>query len=180
MFDQPTPFLAQPRAHSALRHQLDAIVEELKPGIERCRSARPEETFELIVLPYRVIARVDDDAVSFSWVSGRFATVADGCLLVIAWSNVPHGVRGVAALKSATRTHERTYVAAGASADEWRWRADDLADAFRSTSDLTADWMARTTLGRSTIASMQALAERLAFDVLRIPRISARPSLIAA
>lgn len=146
--DPPAPFLSQPRAHSALRHQLDAIVEAIEPSIAHCRATRPEETFELIVLPFRVVARVNDAAVSFSWVSGRLATVADGCLLVIAWSNVPHGVRGVAALKSATPTYERTYVAEGTSADEWRWSASDLADTPRSTRHLTADWMARTTIAR--------------------------------
>jgi hypothetical protein len=144
--EPPTPFLSQPRAHSALRHQLDAIVGEIKPAIERCRVSQPEGTFELIVLPYRVVARIDGDAVSFSWVSGRLATVADGCLLVIAWSNVAPGVRGVAALKSAVATHERTYIAKGASPDEWRWCANDpnpRVDEPRSTSHLTADWMAR-------------------------------------
>lgn len=148
MMDQPTPFLSQPRAHSALRHELDAIIAEVKPSIERCRTTRPDGMFELIVLPTRVIARVDDLAISFSWVSGRSTTVADGCLLVIAWSNVPTGVRGAAALKSATPVDECTYLPAGASPDEWRWRADAVAGDPRSTRQLTADWMARTTLAR--------------------------------
>lgn len=146
--DPPTPFLSQPRALSALRHELDTIVEEIKPSIERTRTARPDGTFELVVLPNRVIARADDTAVSFSWVSGRFATVADGCLLVIAWTNVASGVRGVAALKSATPTDERTYIAQGASADEWRWCANEAVDPPRSTKHLIADWMERTTMGR--------------------------------
>jgi hypothetical protein len=136
-----TPFLAQPRAHSALRHQLDAIAAEIKPALDRRRAARPDGTFELIVLPFRVVVRIDDGAVSFSWVSGRLPTVADGCLLVIAWANVAQGVRGVAALKSARPTHEQTYIAEGASPDEWRWTANDLVDEPRSTSRLTADWV---------------------------------------
>ena len=148
--DPPTPFLSQPRAHSALRHQLDAIVGEITPSIERCRTSRPEGTFELIVQPFRVVARMNDDAVSFSWVSGRLATVADGCLLVIAWSNVANGVRGVAALQSATPISEGTYTAEGASADDWRWCASDLIVEPRSTSRLTADWMARMTTARDS------------------------------
>lgn len=141
--DAATPFLSQPRAFSALRHELDNIVAEVKPSLERCRTARPEGMFELVVLPHRVIARLDDVAVSFSWVGGRLPIVADGCLLVIAWSNVASGVRGVAALKSATPTHERTYVAGGASPDDWRWCDDDLEEQPRSSKLLTADWMAR-------------------------------------
>jgi hypothetical protein len=77
------------------------------------------------------------------------ATVADGCLLVIAWSNVAGGVKGVAALKSATATHERTYVANGTSLDDWQWCAKGESDEPRSTTHLTADWMARTTLART-------------------------------
>ena len=141
--DAATPFLSQPRAYSALRHELDNIVAEVKPSIERGRTAHPEGMFELVVLPHRVIARLDDVAVTFSWVSGRLPIVADGCLLVIAWSNVASGVRGFAALKSATATQERTYVAGGASPDDWRWCADDLVEQPRSSKLLTADWLAR-------------------------------------
>jgi|KBSMisStandDraft_5_1062788.scaffolds.fasta_scaffold783041_1 hypothetical protein len=139
----PTPFLTQPRAQSALRHELDIIVEEIKPSIERCRAERPEGSFEVVVLPNRVIARVDDTAVSFSWLTGRLPTVADGCLLVIAWSNVASGVRGAAALKSATPTHERTYLAEGSTPDEWRWCADGLVEKPCSSQHLTAEWLAR-------------------------------------
>lgn len=148
--EAPAPFLSQPRAHSALRHELDAIVAELKPSIDHLRAARPEGTFDLIVRPHRVIARVDDAAISFSWVSGRLPTVADGCLLVIAWANVPRGVRGVAALQSATQTDERTYVAAGTGPHDWHWSDGDPAEQPRSTKHLTADWMARTTTGLGT------------------------------
>lgn len=148
MMDQPTPFLSQPRAHSALRHELDVIIAAVRPSIERCRTTRPDGMFELIVLPTRVIARVDDLAISFSWVSGRSTTVADGCLLVIAWSNVPSGVRGAAALKSATPMAECTYLPVGTSPDEWRWRADAASDDPCSSQQLTTDWMARTTLAR--------------------------------
>jgi hypothetical protein len=144
--EPPTPFLSQPRALSALRRELDVIVGEIQPSIERCRVARPEGSFEVVVLPHRVIARVEVVAVSFSWLSGRLPTVADGCLLVIAWSNVASGVRGAAALKSATPTHERTYIAEGASPDQWRWCADDLVEQSCSSKHLTAEWMARTTI----------------------------------
>ncbi len=138
--EPPTTFLLQPRAHSALKHELEAIATELTPLIDGARLARPDGTFELIVLPHRVVVRVDDAAVSFSWVGGRLPTVADGCLLVIAWANVATGTRGVAALKSGTPTHERTYVAAAASPVDWRWCAIDRTDQPLSTRELTAEW----------------------------------------
>lgn len=156
--EAPTPFLSQPRAQSALRREFDAIVHEIEPAIDRCRAARPDGAFELIVLPHRVVARIGGDAVTFSWVSGRVPTVADGCLLVIAWSNVASDVKGVAALRSATPTRERTYVAGGASAEEWRWctsEAREPREEPQSTKHLTAEWMARTTIAIAEIPLMR-------------------------
>ena len=102
-----TPFLSQPRALGALRHELDAIIGELEPVIGRCLAAQPEGVFELHVLPHRMVARLDDVAISFSWLTGLQRTVADGRLLVIAWRPVGSGVRGMAALKSASVIGER-------------------------------------------------------------------------
>ena len=145
----PPSFLSQPRAYSALRHEFDAIVAEIKPRLQRCRSERPDGMFELTVLPHRVIVRVDDDAVSFSWVSGRIPTVAGGCLLVIAWTHVASNARGAAALRSATPADERTYIAEGASAGDWRWCADDRVGLAQSSAHLTADWLGRTSIAPS-------------------------------
>lgn len=142
-----TPFLSQSRAQSALRHELDAIIAEVKPSIARCQAARPDGTFELVAAPHRIVARVDDVAVSFSWVSGGSSTVADGCLLVIAWANVASGVRGLTALKSATPMYERTYLVEAASPGDWRWCANDRDEQPRSSQHLTADWMARAAGG---------------------------------
>lgn len=147
--EPPTPFLSQPRAHSALRHELDTIIGELKPMIERCRAAQPERTFDLQLLPHRVVAQVDDVAITFSWLSGRLPTIADGRLLVIAWRNVASGMRGTDALKSATPIHERIYVADGTSSEAWRWRADDLTLRPYTSAHLAAEWMARAGVARA-------------------------------
>ena len=147
--EPPTPFLAQPRAHSALRHELDGMVAVLKREIEHARAAQPDRPFELHVLPHRVIARLDDVAISFSWVTGRVATVSDGRLLVIAWRGVAGGVRGVAALKSAAPIHERVYVADGTKPEVWCWRAEDLARQPYATAHLVADWLGRACIARS-------------------------------
>lgn len=147
--EQPTPFLAQPRAQTALRHELDDIAATLKSAVDRARAARPEGASELHVLPHRVIARFDDVAVSFSWVTGRFSTVSDGHLLVIAWRGVTNGTRGVAALKAASPFHERVYVADGNAADKWRWRADDRVRQPYASAQLAADWLARAFIAQS-------------------------------
>jgi hypothetical protein len=145
----PVPFLSQPRAHSALRRELDAITGELEGEIERSRARSPERLFELHVLPNRVIARMDDIALTVSWIGGRQATVADGRLMVIAWGDVSAEIRGIGALKSAAPTRERTYLATGNTADEWCWRADDVTDLPYSSANLAADWIAQAAVARA-------------------------------
>jgi hypothetical protein len=144
----PAPFLSQPRAHSALRRELDALIAALKSALERRRVCAPDRSFELHALPHRVIARLDDVAISFSWVAGRLATVGDGRLLVIAWSGVTTGTRGISALKSASPVHERIYGAEGADPEHWCWRVDDPSSRAYSTANLAAEWIARASIAR--------------------------------
>ena len=145
----PAPFLSQPRAHSALRHELDAIAEELEAEIERYRATSPDQVFELHVVPYRLIARLNEIALTVSWISGPQSTVADGRLMVIAWRDVSSQKRGVEALRSASPTRERIYHATGSTADEWCWRADDVTDMPYSSANLAADWIARAAVARA-------------------------------
>jgi hypothetical protein len=135
----PTPFLAQPRAQSALRHELDAIGAELKAHIARRQASEPDETFELHSLPYRFIARFADRGISFSWIAGTMPSVTEGRLLVIEWSGVAPQTRGVAALKSATPTREQLYRAEGTSPESWRWRMDGPHGRAFSTVNLVAE-----------------------------------------
>jgi len=135
----PTPFLAQPRAHSALRHELDAIGAELKAHIARRQALQPDETFELHSLPHRFIARFADRGISFSWIGGSMPSVTEGRLLVIEWSGVAPQTRGVAALKSATAMREQSYRAEGTSPETWRWRMDGPNGRAFSTVNLVAE-----------------------------------------
>jgi hypothetical protein len=145
-WDRPTPFLGQPRAQSALRQEFEAIAEQLEAEVERSRAAQPDCLHEVHVLPNRVVARMNDHAITVSWISGRQPTVADGRLLVIAWRDVALGVKGVPALKSAKPVRERTYAAGGNSHDEWCWRVEDATDIPYSSINLAADWIARSGL----------------------------------
>jgi hypothetical protein len=147
--EPPTPYLSQPRAHSGLRHELDTLIRELKSAIAGCRTVQPAGTFDLRLLPHRLVVQLDDVALSFSWVAGRTPTVTDGRLLVIAWRNVAAGIRGDPALKLAAPIHERTYIAEGNAADDWRWRADDLSGRPYSTTNLAAEWLARVNVERA-------------------------------
>jgi hypothetical protein len=145
--DGAVPFLSQPRAQSALRHQLDAIAAGLAPEIERRRDNHPESAIEMHVLPHRVIVRFDDIGISFSWVSGRTPTVAEGRLLVIQWTGVATETRGVAALRSASPVRERVYRPDAADAEHWRWRVDGDNGQAYSTANLVGEWLANSSLG---------------------------------
>src|SRR5579885_3395032 len=108
----PAPYLEQHRAQSALRRELAAIVSVLSPELDRRRASAPDSKFEMHVLPHRVIARLDEIGISFSWVGAvgvQAPTVADGRLLVIQWTGVENQTRGVAALRSAHPVRERVY-----------------------------------------------------------------------
>lgn len=139
----PAPFLTQPRAFSTLRRELDALASAFAPTPERQRADAPERTFELHVLPHRLIVRMSDVAVSFSWVAGRAPTVGEGRLLVIAWRGVVTETRGIAALKSATPMIERTYRPSATAPESWQWELEDGSGRACTTAGLADEWKGR-------------------------------------
>lgn len=147
-YDRPAPFLSQPRALSALRRELEAIVAALGPDLARRRASDPTAIFELHVAPNRLIAHLGDSGITFSWVEASGAqsqTVADGRLLVIQWAGLATNARGVAALRYARPVSERVYRADGMDAEHWRWRPDDDdtgAGKTHTADTLVAEWLA--------------------------------------
>lgn len=146
--EPPAPFLSQQRALSALRHELDSLASALEVAIDDAQVAQPDRTFELQVSPQRLVARLDDVAVSFSWLAGRTPSVAEGNLLVIGWQGVTPGTRGVTSLRSAAVIHEQSYVADGDTPSTWRWRSVDAVAHPYSSANLVAEWMARASIAR--------------------------------
>lgn len=140
--DGPLPYLSQPRSQGALRHELDALAVALDAQLADRRARQPDRSFELHVLPHRLIARLDDMAVSFSWLAGRMPLVGDGRMMIIEWSGVASEARGVSPLRSATPRRERVYRAEATDATHWRWRVDDANGRAYSTSHLVAAWLA--------------------------------------
>ncbi len=138
--DAPVPFLGQPRAQGALRRELDALCTELQPRFDAAEALDGDHIFELHKLPHRVIARLDDVSVSFSWVRGQTGAIADGRLMVIEWKGVAAG-RGVGALKTAHPVREGVYCAEANGATDWCWRADGPHGRASSTANLVGEWM---------------------------------------
>jgi hypothetical protein len=144
--DGPSPFLSQPRAFSALRRELDLLAAELKPHTQGKETRVADRTAELHLLPNRVVVRLDDIGISFSWVAGRLGTVADGRLMVIQWNGAIPRSRGVAAMTSATPVRECVYRAEGDDPESWCWRADAPNGRALSTAHLAAEWLAGASL----------------------------------
>jgi hypothetical protein len=152
--EPPAPFLSQQRALSALRHELDSLAAALEAAIDEAQVAQPDRTFDLQVSPQRMVARLDDVAVSFSWLAGRTPSVAEGNLLVIGWQGVTPGPRGITSLRTAAVMHEQSYVADGDAPSSWRWRSVDAVAHPYSSASLVAEWMARASIVRAGCVSV--------------------------
>lgn len=152
-FDAPPRFLAQPRAQSTLRREFDLLATQLSalvPHTTRERGVRgvdrvethTDPIVELHSLPHRLILRMGEMGLSFSWVNNGTGSVADGRLLVILWRGVSPQQKGVAALKSATPVREASYRVEATDPDTWLWRGDDGTGQVWSTVNLAASWLA--------------------------------------
>ncbi len=110
------------------------------------------------VLPHRLIVRLNETGISFSWVGSIGAhapTVAQGRLLVIQWMGVENETRGVAALRSAHPVRERVYRPEATDAEHWGWRIDTTNAAACSTGSLVAEWLAASAQGSETPVNLQ-------------------------
>jgi hypothetical protein len=154
----PPPYLAQPRAFSSLRRELDAIAAESESQLQDARGRSSDRTIELHSIPHRTFARVGDMAISFSWVAGGLRSVSDGRLLVIEWGGIPPQCKGVKALNAATAIRERVYQAESTGPDNWRWRGDEPNGRACSTANLVAEWFAAASIALSDASAVSASA----------------------
>jgi hypothetical protein len=138
----PPRFLVQPRALSALRRELDALAEALAPNGQQKKSSGADKTFELQTLPNRIVVRVNDVGVSFSWMAGPLGVVADGRLMVVQWAGATPYTRGVGTLRFATAVRERMYRVDSDGPENWSWRVDSPNGRACSTVNLAAEWLA--------------------------------------
>ena len=102
----------------------------------------PDPVAELHTLPNRLVLQIGATALSFSWVSGRMGTVADGRLLVIEWEGAVARRGGAGALSAAKAVRERIYRVEATDREGWRWRVDDPNGRAYSTANLAGEWLA--------------------------------------
>jgi hypothetical protein len=144
----PAPFVGQPRAFSSLRRELDALALALKPSTPGSKSEAADPTIELNVLPNRIVLRLHDVGISFSWVAGRMGTVADGRLLVMQWEGATPHTRGVGALRFARPVRELVYRVESDGPERWWWRVDQPNGRASTTVNLAGEWLAAATMAR--------------------------------
>lgn len=147
--EPPPPFLAQPRAHSALRRELDVLAGTLQTSVDARRQSCGDRTWELHKLPHRLVARLDEVGVTFSWLPGRDGSVHAGRLMVIEWIGIAPG-SGVDALRAARPARERVYRVDADSPDVWSWRIDRPNGRASSSRNLANEWVAVAMMGEPT------------------------------
>lgn len=150
--EPPAPYLRQPRAHSALRRELDALCDAVEVPVEAAGQRDHERIFELQRLPNRIVARLDGVGVTFSWMPGRAGTVADGRLMVIEWADIAMKP-GPEAFRTARPTRERVYCVEAMNSDHWYWRADSPNGRACSTEHLAGEWMDGATMTADLLRS---------------------------
>lgn len=124
-WNEAQPYMAQPRAQTALRRELDALTTELASRVKSAGSERANAQATLHSSPQRVVVQLGSVGLSLSWVAARSGNLADGRLLVIEWEGaVAHG-RGMGGLKTASPTREQVFRPEAKGPDDWCWRADD-------------------------------------------------------
>lgn len=123
-WNEAQPYMAQPRAQTALRRELDALTTELATRVKSAGGERPDGQATLHSSPQRVVVQLGTVGLSLSWVAARSGNLADGRLLVIEWEGaVTHG-RGMGGLKTASPTREQVFRPEAKGPDDWCWRAD--------------------------------------------------------
>jgi hypothetical protein len=126
VWNEAQPYMAQPRAQTALRRELDALTTELATRVKSASGQQIDGNVEMHCSPQRLVVQLGSVGLSVSWVASRTGNLADGRLLVIEWEGaVTHG-RGMGGLKTASPTREQVFRPEAKGPDDWCWRADGM------------------------------------------------------
>ena len=115
-------FLGSHRAHSALRHELDLIGQEVIRRIEDGDGLPEDLSPQLRRSPTRITAQLGAIGLSFSWIAGRSGQIGDGRLLVIEWDGVIAVSQHAGGVRTATPLREHVFRVHATNTDDWSWR----------------------------------------------------------
>jgi hypothetical protein len=115
-------FLGSHRAHSALRHELDLLAQEVIRRVEDGDGLPEDLSPELRRSPTRLTAQLGAIGLSFSWIAGRSGQIGDGRLLVIEWDGVIAVSQHAGGVRTATPLREHVFRVHATNTDDWSWR----------------------------------------------------------
>jgi hypothetical protein len=145
-WNEAQPYIAQPRAQTALRRELDALTTELASRVKAVGADRTDGHVELHCSPQRLVVQLGSVGLSLSWVAARSGNLADGRLLVIEWEGaITHG-RGMGGLKTASPTREQLFRPEAKGPDDWCWRAEGTAATAYSSRNLAGQYFSSAAL----------------------------------
>jgi hypothetical protein len=156
-WNEAQPYMAQPRAQTALRRELDTLTTELASRVKSVGGERTDGHVELHCSPQRLVVQLGSVGLSLSWVAARSGNLADGRLLVIEWEGaITHG-RGMGGLKTASPTREQLFRPEAKGPDDWCWRAEGMPGTAYSSRDLAGQYFSSAALAGIDNATLTAV-----------------------
>jgi len=153
-WNEAQPYMAQPRAQTALRRELDTLTTELASRVKSIGADRTDGHVEFHSSPQRMVVQLGSVGLSLSWVAARSGNLADGRLLVIEWEGaIAHG-RGMGGLKTASPTREQLFRPEAKGPDNWCWRAEGTAGTAYTSRDLAGQYFTSAALAGADIAAL--------------------------
>lgn len=146
VWNEAQPYMAQPRAQTALRRELDTLTTELATRVKSIGGDRTDGHVEFHSSPQRLVVQLGLVGLSLSWVAARSGNLADGRLLVIEWAgSITHG-RGMGGAKTASPTREQLFRPEAKGPDDWCWRADGAGGTAYSSRNLAGQYFSSAAL----------------------------------
>lgn len=156
-WNEAQPYMAQPRAQTALRRELDNLTTELASRVKSVSVERTDGHVELHCSPQRLVVQLGSVGLSLSWVAARSGNLADGRLLVIEWEGaIAHG-RGMGGLKTASPTREQLFRPEAKGPDDWCWHAEGMPGTAYSSRDLAGQYFSSAALAGINNAALTAV-----------------------
>jgi hypothetical protein len=154
VWNEAQPYMAQPRAQTALRRELDTLTTELASRVKLVGGDRTDGHVEFHSSPQRLVVQLGSVGLSLSWVAARSGNLADGRLLVIEWAgSITHG-RGMGGSKTASPTHEQQFRPEAKGPDDWCWRAEGTVGTAYTSRNLAGQYFSSAALAGMDSAAL--------------------------
>ena len=146
--DGPPLYMSQPRAHTALKREFEALTTELAHRVKGETDRLGQDQVEMHCAPQRLVVQLGPVGLSMSWVAGRSGNLADGRLMVIEWDGAIAHSRQIGGAKTASPTREMTYRPEAKGPDDWCWRPESGDGSSYTSRNLAGQCFSSANMGR--------------------------------